>query len=413
MSLGQALTTRFFRYLAIESQSDASSPTTPSTESQWNMVNLLASELKEYGLSDIHIDEHGVLTAFRKGNVEDVPTIGFITHVDTVDVGLSPNIKPQVLRYEGADLCLNSAESIYFKRAEHPEAERYIGEEIIFSDGTSVLGADNKSAVTVVMELMANLAASADLSSQVGDIYVAFVPDEEIGLRGAKVMDLNRFKVDFAYTIDCCEEGEVVYETFNAGSVKIKIEGVTAHPMSAKGVLVNPLRVAHDLMGCFDRLDTPEHTEGREGYFWVTAINGNANDALMNINIRDFDKTSYEARKSYIREAVALIAARHPKAKIECEITDVYSNIIDSMGEDKTALDILFAAFKELAIEPNVIPMRGGTDGSALSTRGIFTPNYFTGALNFHSRFEFLPISAFEKSYKVTEMIAKLTAQHP
>lgn len=409
MSLGQDLTTRFFRYLSIESQSDAASPSIPSTKSQWNMVKLLAEELKEYGLTDIHIDEYGVLTAFRQGNVAGVPTIGFITHVDTVDVGLSPNIYPQVLCYEGKDLCLNEAASIWFKRDEHPEAERYIGEEIIFSDGTSVLGADNKAAVTCVMELLKQL---NDSKVDCGDLCVAFVPDEEIGLRGAKVMNLDRFKVDFAYTIDCCEEGEVVYETFNAASVKIKIEGVTAHPMSAKGVLVNPLRVAHDLMSCFDPLDAPEHTEGREGYFWVTAINGNANDAVVNINIRDFDKQSYETRKAFIHEIVALVQDKHPKAKIECTITDVYSNIIDSMGDDKTALDILFAAFDVLEIAPNVIPMRGGTDGSALSTRGIFTPNYFTGALNFHSRFEFLPISAFEKSFKVTKKIVELTSQY-
>lgn len=408
MSLGQALTERFLRYLAIESQSCAASTTIPSTESQWNMVQLLAKELEEYGLEEIHIDEHGVLTAFRPGTMKDVPTIGFITHVDTVDVGLSPHIKPQVLRYEGIDLCLNQKENIWFKRNEHLEAERYIGEEIIFSDGTSVLGADNKAAVTCVMELMRELTST---QADCGDLYVAFVPDEEIGLRGAKVMDLDRFKVDFAYTIDCCEEGEIVYETFNAGTVTIKIEGVTAHPMSAKGVLVNPLRIAHDLMGCFDRLDTPEHTEGREGYFWVTAIHGTPNDAVMTINIRDFDKASYEARKSFVKEAVSLIAARHPRAKVSCDISDTYSNIADSMGEDQTALTLLFAAFEALEIAPNVIPMRGGTDGSALSSRGIFTPNYFTGALNFHSRFEFLPISAFEKSFNVTRKLVALASQ--
>lgn len=408
-TLGQQLTTRFFRYLAVESQSCAASPTVPSTPSQWNMVKLLAEELKGYGLADIHIDEHGVLTAFRKGTMPNAPTIGFITHVDTVDVGLSPNVYPQVLKYEGKDLCLNKDADIWFKQNEHPEADPYVNEDIIFSDGTSVLGADNKAAVTCVMELMDKLQSN---EIACGDIYVAFVPDEEIGLRGAKVMDLDRFKVDFAYTIDCCAEGEVVYETFNAATVEIKIEGVTAHPMSAKNVLVNPLRVAQDLMGCFDRLDAPEHTEGREGYFWINAINGTQNDATMKINIRDFDKQSYEARKKYIGEAVALIQARYPRAKISYKVTDVYSNIADSLGEDRTALDLLFASFAELSIEPNVIPMRGGTDGSALSTRGIFTPNYFTGALNFHSRFEFLPISAFEKSFNVTVKICELAGKH-
>lgn len=409
MSLEKQLQKRFFRYVAIESQSSAESSTIPSTKSQWNMVELLSKELKEMGLADVHIDEHGVLTAFRKGTVATAPTIGFIAHVDTVDVGLSPNIYPQILKYEGKDFCLNKEKNIWFKRNEHPEAERYIGEEIIFSDGTSVLGADNKASVTCIMELMSRLQVNP---VDCGDIYVAFVPDEEIGLRGAKVMDLDRFKVDFAYTIDCCEEGELVYETFNAASVVIKIVGVTAHPMSAKGVLVNPLHVAQDLMGCFDRLDTPEHTEGREGYFWVTGLTGNANDAVMQMNIRDFDRNSYEARKKYIGDAVALIQARHPKAKISYEVTDVYSNIADSLGDDRTALDLLLGAFEAENITPNIIPMRGGTDGSALSKRGIFTPNYFTGALNFHSRFEFLPLSAFAKSYQVTEKLCELVAKH-
>ncbi|MDX7985975.1 peptidase T [Xenorhabdus sp. 12] len=406
--LGKQLEQRFFRYLAIESQSNPASTVVPSTEGQRDLAKLLAKELEYYGLKDIYIDDHAILYAVRLGNKPSAPKIGFVTHLDTVDVGLSPVIKPQTLKYEGKDLCLNIQEDIWFKKEEHPEAAPYIGEEIIFSDGTSVLGADNKAAVTVVMELMDRL-QNADFDC--GDIYVAFVPDEEIGLRGSKIMDLSRFKVDFAYTIDCCALGEVVYETFNAASIEVTIKGVTAHPMSAKNVMLNPIRVAHDFIGCFDRFDTPEHTEHREGYFYVTDLVANPDNAKIKMAIRDFDRTSFDARKRYIGEAIELIRTRHPRAKIDFKIEDVYSNISDSLSDDRTAIDLIFDALKVQDVEPKVIPMRGGTDGSALSARGILTPNYFTGALNFHSRFEFLPINSFEKSYLVSETICRLVGQ--
>ncbi|EMB3081358.1 peptidase T [Providencia rettgeri] len=406
--LGKQLEQRFYRYLAIESQSDAASTIVPSTEGQRELAKLLAEELESYGLKDIYIDEHAILYAMRPGNKPTAPKIGFVTHLDTVDVGLSPVIKPQTLKYEGKDLCLNANENIWFKTAEHPEAAPYVGENIIFSDGTSVLGADNKAAITVVMELM-NKLQHADFDC--GDIYVAFVPDEEIGLRGSKIMDLSRFQVDFAYTIDCCALGEVVFETFNAASIEVSIKGITAHPMSAKNVLLNPIRVAHDFIGCFDRFDTPEHTEQREGYFYVTDLVANPDNAKIKMAIRDFDRNSYEARKRFIEQSIELIRARHPKAKIEFRIDDVYSNISDSLGNDRTAIDLIFDALKIQGVEANVIPMRGGTDGSALSARGILTPNYFTGALNFHSCFEFLPVSSFEKSYLVSETICRLVGQ--
>ncbi|MCW2255211.1 tripeptide aminopeptidase [Providencia alcalifaciens] len=295
--LGKQLEQRFFRYLAIESQSNAVKAVVPSSEGQRNLAKLLAKELESYSLKDIYIDEHAILYAVRPGNKPSVPKIGFVTHLDTVDVGLSSVIKPQTLKYQGKDLCLNSAEDVWFKAQEHPEAEPYVGEDIIFSDGTSVLGADNKAAITVVMEVMDKL-QYADFDC--GDIYVAFVPDEEIGLRGAKIMDLTRFKVDFAYTIDCCALGEVVYETFNAASVEVLIKGVTAHPMSAKNILLNPIRVAYDFISCFDRCDTPEHTEQREGYFYFTDLIANSDNAKIKMAIRDFGRNSYEARKRYI-----------------------------------------------------------------------------------------------------------------
>ncbi|MDI9222045.1 peptidase T [Pantoea sp. EA-12] len=400
------LTQRFYRYLAVSSQSDAKSTTLPSTPSQHAMAELLAEELRELGLQDVVIDQHATVTAVKPGNRANAPRIGFITHIDTVDVGLSPDIHPQTLAFKGEDLCLNSQQDIWLRVAEHPEIAPYVGQDIIFSDGTSVLGADNKAAVTVVMTLMENLKGDH------GDIVVAFVPDEEIGLRGAKALDLEtRFNVDFAWTIDCCELGEVVYENFNAAAAELVFTGVPAHPMSGKGVLVNPLLMAHDFISRFDRLATPEHTEGREGYIWFNDINANASRAVLKASIRDFDLVGFDAKKQQLVEVADEIAALYPTGHVALTISDTYSNISNAVGEDRRAIDLIFAALDQVGVEPKVIPMRGGTDGAALSAKGLLTPNFFTGAHNFHSRFEFLPVPSFVKSYQVAEALCYLAAK--
>ena len=239
------LTERFLRYVAVPSESNPAAGVVPSTEGQRELARLLAGELQAMGLEDIEIDEHSILTAKLPGNVSGAPAVGFVAHLDTVPVSLSPEVHPQMLHYEGGDVCLNAEKDIWLRLAEHPELADYAGQDIIFTDGTSVLGADNKAAIANVMTML-HVLSSGDRPH--GEIRVAFVPDEEIGLCGSKLMDLNKFKVDFAYTIDCCAVGELVYETFNAGSVLFEIEGVTAHPMSAKGVLVNPLLVATDII---------------------------------------------------------------------------------------------------------------------------------------------------------------------
>lgn len=405
--LASQLTQRFFRYLAITSQSDAAATTLPTTPGQHEMARELANELEMLGLSDIVIDDHATVTAVKKGNVPGAPRIGFITHTDTVDVGLSPDIHPQILTFSGTDLCLNAEQQIWLRVDEHPEILAYPNEEIIFSDGTSVLGADNKAAVTVVMTLLENLTAE----HQHGDIVVAFVPDEEVGLRGAKALDLKRFDVDFAWTIDCCELGEIVYENFNAAQAQIRFTGVTAHPMSAKGVLVNPLLMATDYINHFDRLQTPEHTADREGYVWFNGMEAVQGYAVLSASIRDFDKARFEARKQQIGEVAELIAQAHPTAKVEFEVTDVYSNISNAIGEDRRAVDLIFEAMKQAGVTPKPTPMRGGTDGAALSAKGILTPNFFTGAHNFHSRFEFLPLKSFEASYNVALQLCLLAAR--
>lgn len=408
MSLREQLIERFFRYLAVESQSDGKSTRLPSTQGQQRLAALLAEELRQLGLSQVVLDGHATVTAVKPGNCPGAPKIGFIAHLDTVDTGLSPEIKPQILRFEGGDLCLNRQADIWLRVAEHPEIAPWAGQDIIFSDGTSVLGADNKAAIAVIMTLLSRLGPD----DSHGDIHVAFVPDEEIGLRGAKALDLSRFACDFAYTIDCCEVGEVVIENFNAASAELVFTGVSAHPMSAKGVMVNPLLMACDFIGQFDRAQTPERTDGRDGYFWFSEIAAGPSEARLRVLIRDFDRQSFSARKQRLQQVAELIATRYPTGRVTCSVSDTYGNIHDSLGEDHRSVDLLFGALAALQIQPKQIPMRGGTDGAALSPRGLPTPNFFTGAYNFHSRFEFLPVAAFEKSFEAARMICLLAADH-
>lgn len=408
MPYTQELQERFLRYVAVSSESNAKNPMVPSSEGQRELAKLLEVELQELGLQDIELNEHAILTAKLPGNVENAPSIGYVAHLDTVPVNLSPIVKAQVLHYTGGDVCLNTEKDIWLRLDEHPELAQYAGQDIVFTDGTSVLGADNKAAIANVMTMLSIMQRE---NRPHGDIHVAFVPDEEIGLCGAKLLDLEKFKVDFAYTIDCCALGEIVYETFNAASVSIKIEGVTAHPMSAKGVLVNPLLVGMNLMSRFDALQTPEHTDGKDGYWWFTDCEANAATCKLGMNIRDFDRARYEERKQYVLDTVAAVQADYPRAKLDVKIVDVYNNIADSIGEDRWPIDLLYQAADILAIKPNTIAMRGGTDGSALSVKGLLTPNYFTGAHNFHSNAEFLPLPSLHKSLEMTLTVLDLAAK--
>lgn len=407
MKLRDELIERFFRYLAIESQSDVKNTTLPSTPGQARLAALLHDELQTLGLSDVTIDENAIVTAVKRGKQSDAPRIGFIAHLDTVDVGLSPAIRPQILRFAGADLCLNAAQDIWLRVNEHPEIRGYEGQDIIFSDGTSVLGADNKAAVAVIMTLLGRL----DASGPHGDICVAFVPDEEIGLRGAKALDVGRFPCNFAYTIDCCELGEVVFENFNAAKAEIVFTGVSAHPMSAKGVLVNPLLMAMDFIAQFDRTETPEHTEGREGYAWFKDLVADDTEARLIAMIRDFDRNSFETRKRRIAEVADTISVQYPTGRVTSRVSDQYGNMNDYFGSDPRPKKLLLAALESLGIKAKILPMRGGTDGAALSSRGLPAPNFFTGAHNFHSRFEFLPVNAFESSFEVARQICSLAAK--
>lgn len=412
--LQEAMMHRFCRYVRIPSQSKPNGGTqVPSTESQWDMARTLMKECEDMGLVDLSLSDKCVLTGRLPAHTEPgcgrkIPAVGFCAHLDTVDVDLSPVVHPQLVEhYDGGDIVLNADKNIVMTVSDHPELRDYIGQDLITTDGTSVLGADNKAAITNVMTALHTLTTHPDLYH--GDIYVAFVPDEECGLFGSKNMDFSKFPVDFAYTIDSCALGEIVYETFNAGSATVTIHGVSAHPMSAKGNLVNPTLLACDFINMFDRSETPECTEGKEGYIWCQAVESNQSKAVVSLNIRDHSKEKYEEKKRRITANVEKLKQMEPRASITCEMENTYGNIADAITDDNhKAIDYIFDAFKELQIQPKPIAMRGGTDGSFISTKGILTPNYFTGGLNFHSRYEFLPLPSLEKSYEVTMKLIDL-----
>ena len=412
-AIEEALVERFLRYVRVPSQSKANGgKVVPSTEEQWDMARLLQKELEALGMQEVSLSDKCVLTAYLPANLPPdaprVPAIGFCAHLDTVDVSLSPVVKPQRISYAGGDIVLNAEKNIVMRATEHPELTPYVGQELIVTDGTSVLGADNKAAIANIMTALATLAGDPALRH--GDVYIAFVPDEECGLWGSKNMDFTKFPVGYAYTIDCCALGEVVYETFNAGSAEITIYGVSAQPMSAKGVLVNPTLLAVDFVNLFDRRETPECTEGTEGYIWCQAIRSNPTTAMVELNIRDHDKTRYEERKRLIVANVEKLRQMEPRCRVEYTIEDTYGNIADAVtDENRQAIDNIYEAMEGLGITPRTISMRGGTDGSFISTKGILTPNYFTGGLNFHSNYEFLPIPSLRKSYDLTMALIALT----
>lgn len=401
----QKLLDDFLKYVSIPSQSNESNEKIPSSEGQLTLAKILYDDLYSLGIEDVSINDYGVVQALIHSNIgtkEKYSSIGWVCHMDTVDVGLSEVVNPRIVKnYQGGDIILNKEKDIKISPLEDKNLSSYIGDDIVVTDGNSVLGADNKAAIANVMTAVSYIVENQHLRH--GDIYLAFVPDEEIGLRGVRKIDFSKFDVDFAYTIDCCKLGELVYETFNAASGKLKIKGVSAHPMNSKNNLVNPIMIAHDFIAMLDRSKMPENTEGREGYIWVTDIHSNVLDLSLNFNIRDHNRDNFEKSKKYLINIAEYLRKKYEKAKIEIEIEDVYRNICDCI-DDKNVLAIekLKDAYTLIGIEPEIIPMRGGTDGSYLSMRNILTPNYFTGALNFHSNKEYLPMDSFYKSFLVT-----------
>ncbi|MGO4956944.1 peptidase T [Luteococcus sp. Sow4_B9] len=412
-ALQDRLAERFLRYSAISSQSDAAVQTVPTTPGQRELADLLARELRELGAQEVHLSDTSVLTARIPARLPQghapVPAVGFCVHLDTVDVNLSPDVRARVVGFDGSEICLNPELDLWLRPSEHPELVPYAGDRLLVTDGTSVLGADDKAGIASVMEAASTLLS--DPHAVHGEVHLAFVPDEEIGLRGVRTMDLTRFPVAHAWTLDCCAIGEAVWQTFNAAEATICIQGVTAHPMSAKGVLVNPVLVAHDIVAQLDRGQTPEHTDGTEGYIWVTDVAANPATATLELNIRDHNLQRFEEHKQTLTAAVEQARTMHPRAVVELQINDVYGNIQDALhDENRQAVDLLLEAMEALGIEPRPLAMRGGTDGSWLSRQGILTPNFFTGAHNFHSIHEFLPLRSFEASHLVVLELVRRTA---
>ncbi|MGL4394686.1 MAG: peptidase T [Brevinema sp.] len=406
--MSQFLVDSFLKYTAITSQSNGSITTLPTTAGQMELAKVLKSDLESFGIKEVDLQENAILIAKIPATVPNIPAISFMSHIDTVDIGASPHVKAQVIPFTGEDIVLNKEENIIFKVSDYPEIMNYKGDNIIFTDGTSVLGGDNKAGVTAMMGLAKYLTSN---ELQHGDVYLVFVPDEEVGLRGSYALDLSKLPVKYSYTIDGSEIGEFSYETFNAAGVSFKIDGVSIHPGSAKDILVNPILVAMDLINQFDRLDTPEHSEGKEGFFLVTDMTANASTAEVNMIIRDFDLKKFEERKAFIKEAVEKTQKLHPRAVIGYDIEDSYANIANNLSEDRSVVDLAIRGFEKAGVPMHISSTRGGTDGAVLSSKGLITPNIFTGAHNFHSIFEYLPVNSLNKCFEVISAMVTLIPQ--
>lgn len=400
----QKLIDYFFEYLQFNTQSDETVKTIPSSSGQMELARYIVKQLDNFGIKDVSLDEQGVLIARIEGSIPG-PTIAFLAHLDTADIGMNPEIQAQIIHFTGNDIILNSDKNIVMSPKLFPELMQYLGEDIIFSTGTSILGCDDKAGLAVLTTLGEYLIREKPEHSTVILIYV---PDEEIGLLGSQLLDTKKINADFAYTIDGGPLGEFGYETFNAASAAITIQGISMHPGAGKDKLVNPILIANDLINQFDPLNTPENSEGKEGFFWIHTITGNPTHTKIELIIRDFDLKEFENKKQWLRSVIKNISIRYPKAKIDYDIIDNYANIANTLQSDRRCIDLAIQAMENLEITIHTEPIRGGTDGAILSAKGLITPNLFTGGHNFHSIYEFLPVRSFQKSFETALEIVKL-----
>lgn len=402
----EKLTERLIRYTKVDTQSDASSETTPSTSKQWDLLNMLKDELEELGLKAITLDDNGYLFATIPGNV-DAETVGFLAHVDTATDFTGTNVNPQIVEYNGGDIILNKENDIVMKEKDFPNLKNYYGHTLITTDGTTLLGGDDKAGITAIVT-----AAEEILNSDIkhGDVRVAFTPDEEIG-RGPHKFDVEKFNADFAYTIDGGPVGELQYESFNAAGVKVIIKGKNIHPGTAKGKMVNSLTIASKFVLEFDETDTPEHSEGYEGFFHLLNISGSTDETELEYIIRDFNKDSFESRKNHMRKIVEAYQFKYGEENVLLELNDQYYNMKEKIEPKFYIVDIAKEAMESLGIEPIIRPVRGGTDGSQLSYMGLPTPNIFTGTENMHGRHEFTSVDDMEKASKTIVEIVKRIAE--
>lgn len=401
---------RFLTYVKKNTRSDEKSNTVPSTSIQTDFLKVLVEELNELGFSDVKLNnKNSFVTATIPSNVKhDVPTVGFIAHVDTADFE-SENVNPQIHEnYDGNDIVLNEEHPYILKISEFPNLKNYVGQTLITTDGTTLLGSDDKSGVAEIVTAGARLLA--DDSIKHGKIRVAFGPDEEIG-RGANLFDVDEFGCDFAYTLDGSVVGELQYESFNAAQAVIKIHGKNVHPGTAKNTMISALSLANEFQNSLPRFMVPEYTSGREGFIHLVKATGTVDEAELIYIIRDHDTDLFENKKALVEQVAEELNNQMEQAHITVSMKDQYYNMAEIIKKDFRSVDIAKTAMKELAIDPIIEPIRGGTDGSKISFMGLPTPNLFAGGENFHGRYEFVSLESMEKAVDVILKIAELTAE--
>lgn len=398
---------RFISYVVIDTQSNDESNTCPSTPGQLTLANKLVDELKSIGLEDVSIDTNGYVMATLPANSDkEVPTIGFLAHLDTATDFTGTGVNPLLHEnYDGNDIVLNEDLHIVLSPKDFPNLKNYIGHHLITTDGTTLLGADNKAGIAEIMTAMAYLVQHPEIKH--GKIRVAFTPDEEIG-RGPHKFDVDQFAAKYAYTVDGGPIGELQYESFSAAAAKITIKGNNIHPGTAKGKMVNSAKIAMELNSLLPSEEAPEYTEGYEGFYHLLSFHGDVEKTVLSYIIRDFDRTSFNNRKTLMERIVTDLNEKYGQGTIELELHDQYFNMREKIEPVKEIVDIAHEAMTKLGIEPIIEPIRGGTDGSQLSYMGLPTPNIFTGGENFHGKFEFISIDNMLKATSVIVEIARL-----
>jgi tripeptide aminopeptidase len=410
----QHIIDRFIGYVTVDTESDPNSDTTPSTAKQWDLANKLVEELKAIGLEDVTIDENAYIMATLPSNVEHkVPVIGFISHFDTTPDFTGANVKPQIVpNYDGGDIVLNAEQNIVLSPKYFSDLLQYKGQTLITTDGTTLLGADDKAGITEIVSAMEYMLQHPEIKH--GKIRVGFTPDEEIG-RGAHKFDVAKFGADWAYTMDGSQIGELEYENFNAAGVKITFKGKSVHPGYAKGKMINSMLIANKFISSLPDNEVPELTKGYEGFFHVTGITGSIEESTVQLIIRDHDSKRFKKRKKLVKKIVDSINRKYKKKFGDniatAEIKDQYYNMKEKVEPVFHIVKIAEKAMKKLDIKPIIKPIRGGTDGCQLSYMGLPCPNIFAGGHNFHGKYEYVPAESMVKAMEVIVKIAELTAE--
>lgn len=401
---------RFLKYVTFDTQSDESTGVTPSTPKQMVFAKYLKEELEALGLEEITLDEQGYLYATLPANTDhEVPVIGFIAHMDTSPDMSGANVNPRIVKeYDGTDIVLCEKDNIILSPRQFPELLNHKGEDLIVTDGHTLLGADDKAGIAEIVAAMDYLKQHPEIKH--GKIRVGFNPDEEIGL-GAHKFDVDKFGCQWAYTMDGGELGELEFENFNAAAASVVVKGRNVHPGYAKNKMINSLRVANEFMALLPADETPETTEGYEGFYHLIGVNGDVEETKVNYIIRDHDRAKFEQRKENMLQWAAQLNAKYGEGTVTVNLRDQYYNMREKVEPLMHIIDIAFGAMKETGVEPVVRPIRGGTDGAQLSFKGLPCPNIFAGGLNFHGRYEFAPVPNIEKAMMVVVKIAELTAK--